>query len=223
MRDDAIRAKWVKLVVDESEGGGLGQLESKRAVLERIERRDFWLQQGLCTSDAQVVRQLICGTPAVDQHEMTPEEAQWTRDPKVGQIAICKLISKKEAASQQRERKAAQKERKKAAAEEKELQLTWGVSLNDLSHKLKKASQVLDKGGRLALVISAPKGSKLPSKAEREAFVGSLKQHLGLGTEKVKIWKEDEWRGAKTSAFLAGTPQTRPTQPTTQAETVAAS
>jgi hypothetical protein len=45
-RDDAIRFKWVKLVLDESEGGGLAPLEMKNKVLKRIERREFWLQQG---------------------------------------------------------------------------------------------------------------------------------------------------------------------------------
>lgn len=145
---------------------------------------------------------------------MTQAERNEVGDPK-GTIAICKLVDRKEARLASVAKEAAAKERRKAKAEEKEVQLTWGVSVNDLGHKLKKARQVIDKGGRVTLVISAPKGSKLPSRPEREAFVGMLKSHLGLGTDACRVWKEDEWRGSKTSAFLAGT--TKPNISTEQA------
>ena len=141
--------------------------------------------------------------------DMTAEELDFTNETR-GKVAICKLIDRREAREAMKERQLAAKERRKSQAEEKELQLTWGVSVNDLGHKLKKAKQVIDKGGKVALVISAPKGSKLPSRQEREAFVGMLKQQLGLGTEACKVWKEDEWRGSKTSAFLAGTAKAAP-------------
>ena len=47
LRDEAIRPKWVKVVVQNEDGSrGLGPLEPKDAVLRRMERYDTFLLQG---------------------------------------------------------------------------------------------------------------------------------------------------------------------------------
>lgn len=90
--------------------------------------------------------------------------------------------------------------------EEKEIQLTWGVSMNDLNHKLKRAQTVLDKGGRVAIVVTSPKGTKAPPKPERETFIEMCTHLLSQNEEtQVSNFREAEWAGGKTSVFLQGT------------------
>lgn len=114
-------------------------------------------------------------------------------------------MNKKEAFQKAKERSTATKERKLSnKKEEKEIQLTWGVAVNDLQHKLKKANQTLEKGGRAALVITSPKGSKPPPPADRRMFTDMVKDQLGLSDGRASIWKADEWRGAKAMIYLEG-------------------
>ena len=113
--------------------------------------------------------------------------------------AVCKIISKKEAFEKARHKQNMQKERKKTnVVDEKEIQLTWGVSANDLSHKLKKARQIVEKGDRLTLGIVTPKKTQAPHRADREMFVQTCKEMLG----ETENWKPEEWKGSSTTVHL---------------------
>lgn len=144
----------------------------------------------------------------VDEQAISGFEAQQHRAREGQALGICKLISKKESFDKAKEKVAQQKAKRKqsAAMEEKEFQLTWGVSMNDLSHKLKRAQATLDKGGRVALVVSSPKGTKAPPKPEREMFIAMCTDSLSQKKEtEVSTWKEAEWIGGRTAIFLQGT------------------
>ena len=116
-------------------------------------------------------------------------------------VGICKLVHKKQSFEKAKAKAASMKA---GQIEEKELQLTWGVTLNDLEHKLKRAGKTLEKGGRVALIFSAPRDSKVPSRPEREMFVGMCKQQLGQKAGKLAVWKPEEWIGSRTAVFLQG-------------------
>jgi len=188
LRDEAIRPQLIRLVQGAEEGGGLSIIKQRDQVLRSIDRTRFWLVQ-------------------VDEQALSGFEAQQHRAKEGQPIGICKLIGKKESFDKAKEKVAQQKAKRKqtSAMEEKEFQLTWGVSMNDLSHKLKRAQATLDKGGRVALVVTSPKGAKTPPRPEREMFVAmctdSLKQNEGTD---VSTWKDTEWLGGKTSVFLQG-------------------
>jgi translation initiation factor IF-3 len=125
-----------------------------------------------------------------------------SRSTKVG---ICRVVNKKEQFQKSKERTIAAKEKKQSnKKEEKEIQLTWGVALNDLHHKLKRAQQTLEKGGRTSIVITSPKGSKAPQQDDRRMFADMIKDQLGLNAGKATVWKADEWKGSKTAVFLEG-------------------
>lgn len=153
----------------------------------------------------------------MDEQELGPEAAaERGLSPKL-KVGICKVVSKKELFQKAKERTAASKQKKQAGKkEEKEFQLTWGVAVHDLQHKLKRAQQVLDKGGRAALVITSPKGSKPPPPADRRMFTDMLKDQLGLTAGKATVWKADDWRGARSSIYLEGIKQ--PGQPPESAQ-----
>jgi translation initiation factor IF-3 len=122
--------------------------------------------------------------------------------------AVCKVVNKKEAYTKAKEKAKEQKVRKKITnVEEKEIQVTWGVSVNDLTHKLKRAQNTIDKGGRVALVIVAAKKTKAPAVPERQMFVQMCKQSLGEEEGKLRIWKPEVWEGPKTSVYLQGVVQ----------------
>lgn len=146
---------------------------------------------------------------AVDEQELGQEEAAQRGLPPHMRVGICKVINKKVQFQKSKERTTAAKQKKQAnKKEEKEFQLTWGVAVHDLQHKLKRAQQVLDKGGRAALVITSPKGSKPPAPDDRKMFVDMLKDQLGLPEGKATVWKAEEWKGAKSSIYLEGVKQT---------------
>lgn len=145
---------------------------------------------------------------AVDEQELGPEGAAERGLSPRTRIGICKVINKKEQFQKSKERSTATKQKKQAnKKEEKEFQLTWGVAVHDLQHKLKRVQQVLDKGGRAALVISSPKGSKPPLPSDRKMFADMLKDQLGFNEGKATVWKAEEWRGAKSSIYLEGVKQ----------------
>lgn len=144
----------------------------------------------------------------VDEQELGPEGASERGLPARTRIGICKVINKKEQFQKAKERSVASKQKKQSnKKEEKEFQFTWGVAMHDLQHKLKRAQQVLDKGGRAALVITSPKGTKAPAPEDRRMFADMLKDQLGFNNGKATLWKAEEWRGARSSIYLEGIKQ----------------
>ncbi|PKC15829.1 hypothetical protein RhiirA5_237158, partial [Rhizophagus irregularis] len=65
------------------------------------------------------------------------------------EIPICKLVSKQELY-----KKSKQKQQTTPHILKKELKLTWKVSPNDLTHKLSRSKEWLEKGYQLQVVIS---------------------------------------------------------------------
>ncbi|KAK9893476.1 hypothetical protein P389DRAFT_198731 [Cystobasidium minutum MCA 4210] len=150
----------------------------------------------------------------VDEQELGPEAAARLRASPSTKVGICKILDKKEQFQKAKERSTASKQKKQVnKREEKEFQFTWGVAVNDLQHKIKRAQQTLDKGGRTALVITSPKGSKPPAPEDKRMFTDMLKEMLGVSEGKATIWKPEEWRGGKTSIYLEGVRQTQPVSP----------
>lgn len=144
----------------------------------------------------------------VDEQELGPEGASERGLPAMIRVGICKVINKKEQFQKAKERSTASKQKKRSnKKEEKEIQLTWGVAVHDLQHKLKRAQEVLDKGGRAALVITSPKGTKPPAPGDRRMFADMLKDQLGFNTGKATLWKAEEWRGSRSAIYLEGVKQ----------------
>lgn len=124
-------------------------------------------------------------------------------------FAICKLVDKKERYEQDKAKLAEAKARRKTTKmEEKEVQLTWAVSVNDLTHKLKRAQATIDKGGRIALVVVSPKGTRAPPPPERQAFIEMCREYLGAAEGKVTTWKQPDIQGGMTTVYLQGVKQT---------------
>lgn len=118
-------------------------------------------------------------------------------------FGVCKIESKKEIFDKQKEQNALRKERQRERHfDEKEIQLSWGVSMNDLTHKLKKAQQVLDKGGRISIVIVSPRGAKAPPLPDRKVFVQMCREMLGEKEPDAMLWKPEEWKGPSTTVYL---------------------
>ncbi|KAG0238682.1 hypothetical protein BGW41_008057 [Actinomortierella wolfii] len=87
---------------------------------------------------------------------------------------ICKLFSKSELFQK------AKKEKQSKKANEivtKELQLSWGTSDHDLSHKLSKFKGFLLKGYRVDIQITGRKG-KSSTKEDRESMLEKIKAEL---------------------------------------------
>ena len=118
---------------------------------------------------------------------------------------LVKLIDKSEEYKKQKEKSKKQKELKSSAKSKqnvvKEIQLTWLISSNDLNHKLKKAFQVLNDGGKVSVVFANSSAHKRVSDDVKNDLIYNVELQLGLydNTKSVVRWKESE----KSNRFWA--------------------
>ncbi|EPQ31562.1 uncharacterized protein PFL1_00895 [Pseudozyma flocculosa PF-1] len=155
LRDEEIarRAKHVRLV--DPKTGSLAGPFPVLEILAKLDRSRYRIEQVVAA-----VR------PADDASPPPPPPPPGDSTRTVAEMKeypICKLIDKKEDFNRQRDLKRKQKANEASspsAAGQKEVQLTWTVAGNDLSHKLSKARKELLKGSRINVVITAKSGSK---------------------------------------------------------------
>ncbi|TFK56210.1 hypothetical protein OE88DRAFT_1731822 [Heliocybe sulcata] len=109
---------------------------------------------------------------------------------------IVKLVNKREARQRRLE---ARKQERTTKKDEKEIQMTWKIAGGDLSHKLKKVRQELEKGNRINLVYALKKGQQLPTPQEKDNIVrGTLDQLEDIARE----WKPREQAPRLTVIYL---------------------
>jgi translation initiation factor IF-3 len=111
------------------------------------------------------------------------------------QVPIVKIIAR---ADRFQSRKAGKLSRPRQI-QQKEVQLTWGVADGDLSHKLNKVRQELEKGNKVDLVFAPKAGTKAPSPVARQGRMESAMRMLG---DVAKEWKERETKGLVVVIFL---------------------
>ncbi|KAI5801409.1 hypothetical protein DFH27DRAFT_622511 [Peziza echinospora] len=84
----------------------------------------------------------------------------------------------------------------------KEAQISWAISPHDLSYKLKKAVEVLDKGGRIEIHLGGKKGMMKVTLAQVEDLVSRIRAEMETCA---KEWKEPEGElGAAMVLFYEG-------------------
>ncbi|GBE79107.1 hypothetical protein BKA93DRAFT_912695 [Sparassis latifolia] len=98
----------------------------------------------------------------------------------------------------------AQEEKKRVQPrprEEKEIMMTWGVSLGDFDHKLDKARQELEKGNRVTLIYARRKDQPQLTPEEMEARVQETISSLAeAGAE----WRPRKANKHTTSLYFQG-------------------
>jgi translation initiation factor IF-3 len=115
--------------------------------------------------------------------------------------AVVKIINKKEAFEKRKQQKVRAKENAKKNTQ-KEVQLTWGVAAGDLTHKLNKVRQALEKGSKVDLVFAPKKGQPLPTPTEmRKRAQETVDSLADVGKE----WKAMEFQRTVVAIFLQGT------------------
>lgn len=114
---------------------------------------------------------------------------------------ICKILDKKVQYAKAQSKKAkdaappaAGTPVKSVAGPPKEVHLTWGVTAHDLSHKLAKAKELLEKGHRVVVVVTNKKGSEgVDGKRKDEVIHGIQAALEGIG----KLRKDPENKGGQ--------------------------
>lgn len=100
---------------------------------------------------------------------------------------IVRVTTRSEVEARYREMKRALRKGAKVGEEPKEVQLTWGIAKADLEHKLRKAKRDLERGYRVAVVVTMKKGHRPSNRQELVAFADEISQALcEVGEE----WKE---------------------------------
>lgn len=113
---------------------------------------------------------------------------------------IVKLKNKKEHFQKQKE----WNKRQKVVASsnvQKEIQMSWGVEVGDLTHKLKKVRKELEKGNRVELVFSPKVPQRPPTAAHMTARLQEATVHL---VEFAREWSPRKVEGAVAILYLKG-------------------
>lgn len=157
VRDEFIRAPLVRLV-DPTSGKISGPFKPKE-IVAKLDRREYSLVQ------------VAPGT-------LAKGATSWTLD----ELPVCKLVSKRE--EYQKHRDAKRKATTTAAPTvTKDMQLSWNVSENDLSHKVSRARKELARGHKVHVVILSKKGTRRvfpgsPEDDARTALVQKIQDDL---------------------------------------------
>ncbi|KAH7912455.1 hypothetical protein BJ138DRAFT_988650, partial [Hygrophoropsis aurantiaca] len=98
---------------------------------------------------------------------------------------VVKVVDRMESLRKFKEMQRAHRAAVKASSAHKEIQMTWGVDVGDLTHKLSKARAELEKGNRVDIVIAPKKGQQLPKYAEMKTRANQIASSLAdIATEK---------------------------------------
>jgi hypothetical protein len=149
LRDEKISdaSEYVRLVDPKS--GSLAGPFHTRTILAKLDRTKFFLQQ---VAPPQPDRATI---------QYNPQAAEAVDVSALVQFPICKLIDKKDEFDKQRAIKRRTSSSAAAAGNvSKEVQLTWSVTPNDLTHKLSKARKEMLRGARINVVVTTKAGGK---------------------------------------------------------------
>jgi len=95
---------------------------------------------------------------------------------------IVKIVNKREANAARKEMK--ERKRTQPRNELKEVQMTWGVGVADLTHKLKKVQEELERGNRVTLVFAPKSKQPVPKPREMATFLNEV-------TEKVSAFAKE--------------------------------
>jgi translation initiation factor IF-3 len=115
-------------------------------------------------------------------------------------IPIVKVIATKAVFDKAKQLKA--KARETAMSNRhKEIQLTWGSTSKDMTHKLERAREELEKGLKVDLVFAPKKGQILPRPAERQVQIQEI---VDMMVDAAKEWKPRDEGKTVTAVFLQG-------------------
>ncbi|CAI2177411.1 10303_t:CDS:1 [Funneliformis geosporum] len=175
-RDEEIKSHYVSYV--DLEGQIKGTFPLKK-ILSEIDRTKYWLVQVSPVQDTSF--------PSKSSSQ------QLSKGQQQKELPICRLISKQELYEKQ-------KKQKKTTILKKELLLTWKVSPNDLTHKLSRAKEWLEKGYQLQIVISNRGGKKNQANQDKSLFDRIVKEL----TEFTKDIKEPIWTNGSVVVEMQG-------------------
>ncbi|KAG8218271.1 hypothetical protein J3R82DRAFT_3882 [Butyriboletus roseoflavus] len=103
---------------------------------------------------------------------------------------IVRVTTRSEVEARYREMKRALRKGAKVGEEPKEVQLTWGIANADLEHKLRKAKRDLEKGYRVAVVVTMKRRHRPSNQQELVAFADEISAALCEAGEE---WKAREF------------------------------
>jgi len=118
--------------------------------------------------------------------------------------AVCRVVD----TSVEKEKAKAEKEtalsEKQAAAQTKQLELSWAIASNDLSHKIKRLQEFLDKGARVEVLLARKKGGRTATPEEAEALIERVKEVAASVAGTTEYKKSDGLPGTRMTLFFEG-------------------
>lgn len=100
-------------------------------------------------------------------------------DPKEGtpvKYAVCKIVNKEDEYKAEKERK--EKKKKTAKPKTKEVEVSWGISENDLLTKMRQLGAFFEKGLKAEIVLGSKKRAKKVSEADAQELLNKVKEEV---------------------------------------------
>ncbi|KAI0119316.1 hypothetical protein F4814DRAFT_235795 [Daldinia grandis] len=156
------------------------------------------LDSVLATINLQTHTLAMVAPPLPEAEPDTPE----------AEAAICRVIDNAAASAASAAAKAAIHEAemraRRKAANTKELEFSWGISPNDLRHKLRRLHQFLDLGLNVEVILAKKRGAKPVSGEAAEAVLEAVRGTLALVDGAKEVRKMDGNVGGMVRLYFEG-------------------
>ncbi|KAI1332095.1 hypothetical protein F5Y16DRAFT_358494 [Xylariaceae sp. FL0255] len=180
-RDRAIPFTWVRIV--DADTGDLGPAKRKNDVLRNM-REGYSLVMVAAPPPPQdpsaASPETFGSTAAAAVSQTTQGRSEYAmRYSKFdAPAAICKIVN---AYAERMEQARLLKEAKKLASKSKIIGLGWAIAGGDLSHKMKRMTQFLEKGMTVEVELLRKKDAKTTSRAEQDELVRKVREVATAG------------------------------------------
>jgi translation initiation factor IF-3 len=183
-RDEEIKSQYIRYV--DLEGQLQGTYPLKK-ILSSFDRTKYWLVQ---VSPVDIISSSKNSSQQLSKEQLRPTREQFGQHQ---EPPVCKLVPKQDLQKLKKQKKSTTQMLKK------ELKLTWKVSPNDLTHKLLRAKEWLEKGYQLQVVISdkVKRGQSDQDKSVLDRIIKELSQF----TNEIKVPK---WIGSGVIIEMQG-------------------
>lgn len=120
--------------------------------------------------------------------------------------AVCKILNKKEFYQMDKARRKSQK--KKTPVVVKELELNWAIDGNDLTHRLNKLQEMLEKGMRVDVLLAGKRRARKATMQEAVEVLRRIRERVAQ-IDGAREWKTMEGEiGREAHLFFEGTSKT---------------
>jgi translation initiation factor IF-3 len=124
--------------------------------------------------------------------------------------AICRIVDYTSIKTTEKAEK--QQQQQVAAQQTKQLEFSWSIAPNDLTHKIKRLQEFLEKGMRVEVLLARKKGGRVAAPDEAAALVERVREIAAAVPGTAEYKRADGSPGSRITLFFEGPAANRKTK-----------